>query len=317
MITFRPAWPDELERAARVYPPPSGLKKCFVAVADTPVEHILGVAYWHSPSPPPTMAETPCEVFVPFDWHTNPFPKDAASEVSFLRSLQAYVAKEHRSTPLRTLHMVPPEDPKAALLLKAGFHPGSTNVVFEGEHSKAVHQHRRLSRSFAPSNVDAWDIRSPRLEDAESIRRIVCEQEALIGPEVLTQSLAKPDWHGRAFDLAWSTVVICRETEKMVGIHLVRRQDTQMTVPATVILAAENFPPGLGWQIIFARWLAICAEHKWTGRFQCRINPERNATMLKLSSLLDYREIGRLHSYISPPATVAEHATCGPEVSEV
>jgi hypothetical protein len=290
VISFRKAWPDERERAARICP--SGLPgtRCFVAVDDEPVERLIGVAFWNG-------SEGSADGIVSFDWQMQPAYAASEIEVTFLRMLIGEVSESFPGTTLKTRLLLSSDAPSVVALKAAGFREHSTSLIFEGSPTSVAGYHERMQRTFGKIDRSSLDVISPNVSHGDALKRLVVEKERLLSAVDLDLALKNPDEPGVAFNVEWSSVVIERATGRLVGAHLVQVQGDVMKVPAVAIDDSDSTIPGLGWFLLFGRWLELCRQQGWTRNFYCRINPAANPTMLKLGGIFGYRQVGITHSY--------------------
>lgn len=292
MIEFRKSWPDERERAFRVYGAPvAESDQCFLAVASEPTERIIGAAFWSVDK-----GDGETSGMVSFVWKMLPAYVGRSEEQNFLSALFAEVSSIHPGVVLKTRNMLSAEDPAVGMLQATGFRVASTNVVFEGTSDSLLTGHERLAKSFQRLETESVLAKSPDATCLEELRSMVCQRHRLLSPEDLELPLKTPGAPNGVWDPEWSTVLIEPDSGRVLGAHLVKHRGEVMTVPVIVIESDNPMVPGEGWHRIAGRWLELCRERGWSGRFYCRINPEANRVMFRLAGLFGFREVGRLSS---------------------
>jgi hypothetical protein len=298
MIIFRKAWPDEIDRATRICPERAKADHCFVAVDDSPVERIIGAAFWAVAvvSEQRTGATAQVEI-AEFVWRMLPAHGGSAMERQFLHALKGEVHERCGAATLKTRGMLRPDSPLAPSLMAAGFEVSATTTVFEGTIASARRGYERMQKSFGQADRSIFTVGEPQPMHAAALGDLISRREGLMQIEAIEQALRNPLSESRAFDLDWSTVLLDSPSQRLIGAHLVKKTGQTMAVPAFAVGPVPLHLSGLSLFLMLERWLGLCEAHNWTRNFFCRINPARNPAMLRIGSLFDYREIGRQDSY--------------------
>ncbi len=286
-----------MERATRVCPDPYDADRCFLAVQDEPVERIVGAAFWRFVESRGEAGEGKASASLgEFTWRMLPRHAGTDIERAFLAALRQDVEARSPAGLLKTRGVFPVDSAAVRVLGEAGFREYSTNIVFEGSHAVAGQRHARMRRSFGQADASALSLAAPDASQAGALKQLIGREGLLSAPEI-DRALAQPFFAGRAFDPEWSTVLLERQSGRLIGAQLIRFEDGAMTIPAAAIEAGTGHLPGLGWYLMLGRWLELCEARGWAGVFRCTINPSANSTMLKMAGLFGYREVARKHAY--------------------
>lgn len=310
MITFRPAWPDELERAARVCTERLPGDGCFLAVEDEPVERIIGAAFWRlgekkAPVAAGDKSASAPAIVAEFDWRMLPRHAGTQTELELLAALRTELQTRSPATLLKTRGVIRPDCDTARILGSAGFRQHSTNILFAGSHAVAAERHSRMRRTFGQLDASNLAVVPPDASHAEALKRLIGQREGLLSPAEIDLTLRQPFCDARAFDPEWSGVLLEMPSRRVIGAELIRFRDGTMTIPAVALDSGGAALPGQGWFLILGHWLELCRAHGWAGDFHCRVNPDTNPVMLKMAGLFGYRELERTHSYAIALASLA------------
>ena len=303
MIEHRPAWPDEFARAAVLCPGARPGETCFLAVSTTPVERILAAAFYADVPHP-----LPGHPRADFIWSAQPRHLGTETEQAFLTALAAHVSARlvpPSVTPpgktLRTRALFPDSSASAASLARAGFAVHSVNQVFTGDHAAISERVARLAPSFAPLDASVFSLADPAPEHAPDLIELISQREGLLSAAEIEATLRSPQTPARAFDTAWSSVLIESATGRVIGAQLVRHEGAHLHIPALAVLPGYGLP-GHALYLLFARLLARSRAAEWAGRLRCRINPDANPIMLRLGRTLGLETLNKLCSYAFTPS---------------
>ena len=307
MIDHRPAWPDERERAAALCPGSRPGDTCILAVTHQPVERILAAAFYASLPPSSatsTASDAPVAPCADFIWRAQTRHVGTATEHAFLAALPALIfpglasaAPESTAAPrLRTRHLFATASPETASLLRAGYTAHTTNEVFSCDSVTASNRFSRLTPGFAALDHSVFEVIDPAIEHLPALGDLIAHREGLLTCAELETALRYPHDPARAFDARWSTVVIERTTGRLIAAHLIRFLDDTVRVPAAAIRPDFGLP-GHVLYLCFARFNQRTSAIQWEGKILCRINPDKNPAMQRLSAALGCQSLERLHSY--------------------
>lgn len=287
MLVHRPATTDaEIERAARVLggddaSPPGA--KWFLALAQRPVERIVGAAVWW-PSDDGSTAR--------FRWSLIHAHASGAPAVDFLRALAVH-AVAHAVVALRTSAMLPPDSGAAHVLELAGFAKAQQNLLFlvPGQECRA-RAHRvgeRIWKSKAQELTHA-KISLPPLthENAESVWAFIQPHGLMQRHEFVSAMTA-----GMLRDFS----VVLEVAGRVCGAYLCQRQsDEVVNVPVFVVATDAAVPQDV---------CSALLVHAWAKRPGCeslravhlRADPLRNPSTPRLALRYGGRQTGELWSY--------------------
>ena len=301
MTTHRSAWPDESSRSGRICPPSSLLQKTFVAIEEEPVERLIGVARWRSqaiiPATTSDLSEAPMAMFI---WSMLPRYEGTPIELDFLAALSREVARSSPATTLTTHAAFDLNTKIIARLEPAGFKPDAVNLRFEGDPAEVRACHDKLRPTYDRVDASAFEVISPEACHANALAAFFGRRQSTISPESITRTLLRPDLAPLLFDAEWSSILIEKNTSKILGAHLVKVDGAVMHVSAMEIKPHPQLLPGLGWFLILQRRLDLCQQRNWKGKYQFRVNPATSQTMLRLAKRFGYRSIGTMRSYSIP-----------------
>jgi hypothetical protein len=262
--------------------PPQGAR-WLLALAQRPVERIVGAAAWWPPDDGGAAR---------FHWNLIHAHASGAPAVAFIRALVSEVAS-HSTAALRTATMLPPDSGAALVLEAAGFVKVRQNVIFNPPAPECRARAHRVGERV-------WKSKAQELTQA-GVRLLPITQAnaeavwAFIEPHGLMQrhELASALKAGTLRDFS----VVLEAGGKVCGAYLCQRMsDEVLSVPVFVVAEDAAVSQEVGSALIV---------HAWAARPGCelaqvlhiRADPEINPATPRLALRYGGRQVGELWSY--------------------
>jgi hypothetical protein len=295
MITFRPAWPDELQRASSICRDVLPQGQCFVAVRDVSFERLIAVAFWRVRPKPQMDPRSAPELVAEFTWQS--IPGEPEVDRALISSLAEHLGETTALTELCTYHCFTPHAPARVSLQALGFEPRETNHCYQAVFASVTKRFDQLRPAFLNLDSSRFDVDFPSAERAVEIARLIDRHRTEVSGADVMQTLSHPRGPGPAFDAEWSSVLIHRPTNRVLGVHLVAVTNELMTIRGMAIERDDVLPPGLAWFLLLGRGLDLCRQRDWCGRSQFRVNKKTAPVMHQLAHRIGYEKIEVMHSY--------------------